>query len=158
MCRQMAYNQSSPTQMCGSDEVCGSIDFCAVRPHGGAPEQGQADGLNMRSSWRGISCDEGPREILSPVSSEPFSLQHGFPVSGLAMPGTVPLAKISCKDSDSGKSFRSVASRAAELSVAPASCCLSLVHFNEVGAFAPLAGARLMLSCRAGFPVFLRFA
>ena len=68
--------------------------------------------------------------------------------------GPVSLAEQFSKDPDRGKSVRSLASRASEWSAAPTSCGLSLVHFSEVGAFAPLAGARLMLSCRAGFPVF----
>ena len=52
---------------------------------------------------------------------------------------------------------RSVALRVSECRRAPSSGELPLLHFAEVGAFAPLAGARLMLTCRAGFPVLLRF-
>ena len=70
----------------------------------------------MRSSWLGISRDEGPREYASTVTSEPFSLQHGFSVSGLAMPGTVPLVKSFSKDPDLSKSFWSLAWRASEWS------------------------------------------
>ena len=52
---------------------------------------------------------------------------------------------------------RSLALRVSECRRAPSSGELPLLHFAEVGAFAPLAGARLMLTCRAGFPVLLRF-
>jgi hypothetical protein len=72
--------------------------------------------------------------------------------------GPVSLVTQSSEEPVIGKSFSSLSSRASEWSAAPTSCCFSFIHFSEVGAFAPLAGARLMLTCRARFPVFLRFS
>ena len=108
------------------------------------------------SDYTFFGTPEGARSGVSPVGSafdEGASSREAYEGPS----GPVPLLEQFGEDADSGKPFRSLVSRAAEWSAASTSCCLSLVHFDEVGAFAPLVGARLMLSCRAGVPVFLRF-
>ena len=80
----------SPTQMWGGDEIFDFGDTCAARSHGFAPEQEQADGLNMGSSLLGVCRDADPSEISPTVRFQPLSLEHRLLVSAVAELDPVP--------------------------------------------------------------------
>ena len=80
----------SPTQMWGGDEIFDFGDTCAARSHGFAPEQEQADGLNMGSSLLGVCRDADSSEISPTVRFQPLSLEHRLLVSAVAELDPVP--------------------------------------------------------------------
>ena len=56
-----------------------------------------------------------------------------------------------------GAGYRALEQRASEWTVTVNLCGLSTVLLHEIASFVPLAGARLMVTCRGGLPVFFCF-